>query len=332
MSVFNEYTALAIYQDASPNNNPQNRMADWRQNVVNVSVDNPLNEKFSIPPSGQQLVFSGSRVTTIDNTSAFSITINPTNSNLYRVTNTAGTAPGFRTNRGLTLTGDTVTVTVNNNVSVTFNVVTNNWSSVSVGDTVFIPTVLTGDVASPFNVLNGGFWLVIGKDAGGTPKNMTATRLPGVSFSGTSETVAQTTNTQFNVFSSAGVQVGDTLQISSGFSLVTQQVAYTVATVTATFVEFLSSSPLPLEVGITPTNSGMTFYNFAKRYVRIEADQPCYVQFNGSSDVTNLIIPRLAGDLSGNFGWMEKWTNAFSVNVVNKSPNNTLNIIFISAQ
>jgi hypothetical protein len=332
VAIFNEYTALAAYQDLSVNTNPQERFVDWRKNVVNVSVDNPLNQKFQIVPSGTQMVFSGTRTTTIDNTTAFSIAINPTNSNLYRVTATGGTAPGFRTNRGLALNGDTVTVTVNNNVSVIFNILTSNWSAVQVGDVVFVPTGLTGDASSPFNVLNGGFWVIIGKDAGGTPKNMTATRLPGQSFSGTSETVVQTSNSQFQAFSSSGIQVGDTLQISSGFSLVTQQLSYSIATVTATFVEFLSSTPLPLETNISPGNSGMTFYNAAKRFVRIEVDQACYVQFNGSSDTTNILLPRAVGDIRNGFAWLEKWGLHFSVNIVNKSPNNILNVVFISAQ
>jgi hypothetical protein len=332
MSIFNEYTALTCYQDANPSSNPQNRMVDWRQNVVNVAVDNPLNEKFSIPPAGQQTVFSSAVSTSIDGTTAFQITINPTNSILYRVTYLSGTAPGFRTSRGLTLSGDTVTVVVNNNVSVTFTLSINNFSTVSVGDTIFIPTTLTGDSTSPFNLLNGGFWTVIGKASGGTPKTITAVRFPGVSFSGASESIVQTTNSQFQAFSSAGVQVGNVLQISSGFSLVTQQSAYQIATVTSNFVEFLSSSPLPLETGIMPGNAGMSFYGVSKRFVRIEVDQPCYVQFNGSTDTNNLIIPRLPGDLLNNFGWFEKWSNCFEVNIVNKSQNNTLNVIFISAQ
>jgi len=332
LSTFNEYIALNCYQDITPNSNPQNRLVDWRQNVINISVDNPLNQKFAIAPGSSQIVFSSARATTIDGTTVFQITMNPTNSNLYRITTTGGTAPGFRTSRGLALTGDTVTVAVNNNVSATFTLAVNNFAGVSIGDVIFIPTALTGDPSSPFNILNGGFWTVIGKVSGGSPQTITVVRFPGVSFSGVPESIVQTNNSQFQAFSSAGVQLEDTLQISAGFSPITQETAYTIATVTANFVEFLSSSPLPLETGIQPTASGMTFYSIAKRFVRIEIDQPCYVQFNGSSDVNNLIIPRLAGDLANNFGWFEKWSNVFSVNIVNKSQNNTLNVIFISAQ
>src|SRR5690606_14922263 len=97
---------------------------------------------------------------------------------------------------------------------------------------------LTGDAAlsSPFNVLNGGFWSVLAR----TSTVVTVVRPNGESFSGTSEAVALTSDAQLQAFSSSGVQVGDTLEISGGFSAVTQK-AFEVSTVTPGWVEFVST-------------------------------------------------------------------------------------------
>jgi hypothetical protein len=330
MSTLNNFSSLLIYEDANPTNAPLTRDLDWRRNITSFPVSNPQNQGFQLPPGASQLIFSGTRTTTIDGTTAFTVTINSANSSLYRFTATAGTTPGFRTDRGLTLTGDTMTITVNNNVSATFTLAINNWGPVSVGDTLFIPNALTGDPPGPFNPTNGGYWIIIGKGPGGTPQSITVTRLPGQSFSGVSESQTMTTNSQLDVFSSSGVQIGDTVEISAGFSTVTQQ-AYTISTITSTRFEVLVTSPIPLESGILPGATGMVFYNNAKRFVRVEVDQTAYVQFNGDTGQTVRIVPQVPGNIQTGFGYMEKLGVVFQLTIVNKNSAAPCNVIFISA-
>jgi hypothetical protein len=327
MSILVHNIGLLVYEDTTSNNNPFTQTANWRKSVSNVSVSNPKTEKFSLPPNSSLSLFSGTRTTLIDNTSVFSIALNSQNSSVYRIANTSGTAPAFRTDRALTLTGATITVALNNNATATFTTSTGNFSAVQVGDIVFVPGVNTGDSASPFSATNLGFWVVLAR----TTTVITLSRLAGQSFSGVAEVVVLTANSQLQAFSSLGVQVGDTLEISAGFSVITQK-SYIVSTVTPSWVEFVSTESLPLETSISPTNSGLTFYSVAKRYVRIEADQECTVRYNGDTGSTNRIVPRVVGDLASGFAFEDKWGVVWSLDVVNRSRTASMNIILITAE
>ncbi len=325
MAILNHSVSLVVYDDASASNNPTQRFADWKRNLL-VTIANPQNQRFVIPPNSTQTVFSGVRTALIDNTTAFSLTLNSYNSSIYRITNTGGTAPGFRTDRGLTLSGSTVTVAINNNSTATFTT-TGSYGTTVPGDTVFVPTVLTGDPASPFSATNGGYWVVLNK----TATVLTLARPSGVSFSAAAEVVTLTTNAQLQAFSSAGVQVDDTLEISSGFSAITQK-TFTITSVNPFWVEFISTDPLPLETGIIPTTTGLVFHTDAKRFLRIEADQEAAVRLNGDSGNSVRISPRAAGNISSGFGYMEKWGTSWSLDVVNRSRTDSMTLIVFSAE
>jgi hypothetical protein len=327
VSKLNHYVALTIYDDATSSNNPQLRLPEWRRSALET-VNNPVAEKVAIAPGGSLSVFSGSRTVLTDGTTAFSIALNPVMSSVYRVTNTAGTAPAFRTSRSLVVSGVLMTLAVNNNATLTVSVGVPTFGAVQVGDIIFIPGTATGDAAllSPFSPVNVGLWVAIGVST----TQLTLIRPTGVSFSGISEAVTPTANTQFIAYSAAGVQVGDSLEISAGFSSVTQT-TFKVSSVTPSWVEFLSSTPLPLETGILPTASGMTFYTSAKRYIRIEVDQETIIKLNGDTGNSNRVTPRTAGTSDG-FGWIEKWGLSWQLVITNRSTTSTLNATVITAE
>lgn len=326
LSILNESVGLVIYNDTGATNNPTQRVVDWRRTVGNVEVKNPTTKQYKIPVSSSLVLFSGTRATSIDGTTVFSISLNSTSSSLYRIERTSGTLPAFRTDRALALNTRSIVVAVNNNATATFTDSLGGFAPCVVGDTLFIPTALTGDATSPFNVLNGGYWSIIAK----TNNTVTAIRLSGVGFSATAETVAVTANSQIQAFSSTGVQVGDSLEISAGFSIVTQK-SYTVASVTPTRVEFISTEALPLESGIVPTASGIAFYTDCKRFLRIEADQEVAVRFNGDTGNTNRLSPRVSGDTNG-VGSLQKWGPVWSLEVVNRSSANPVNVTLITCE
>ncbi len=326
MSILNNNSALVIYDDAAASNNPFERFVDWRRNALNVTVSNPLTDKTTIAPSSSETIFSGVRTTGIGGSTVFALTLNPTSSTTYRMTNTSGTAAAFRTDRALTLSGSTVTVVINNNATATFTLSSGAYTGVVVGDVVFIPTVLTGDTAGPFNVLNGGFWSVLAASS----TVLTLCRLAGVSFEGVAEVVLLTTNNQLKAFSSSGVQVGDTMEISAGFSSVTQK-AFIVSVVTASWVEFVSTEALPLESSIQPTASGMVFYSSAKRFVRIETDQEIVVRFNGDA-LNNVRVSVRTPATKAGFGWLDIWGTFWSLDIVNRSKSASANVVVISAE
>ncbi len=329
MSILNQSMALVVYDDAESSNNPLQRYIDWKRNTLSVSVSNPQSKKYVLQPNSSSVLFSGSRTTAIDGTSAFSIALNTYNSSVYRITSTGGTAPAFRTDRALTMSASTITVVINNNATATFSASAGSFAAVQVGDTVFVPHTLTGDaaLASPFSATNGGFWVVLAR----TASVLTLTRPSTESFSGVAEAVLLTSNAQLQAFSSAGVQVNDAIEISAGFSVVTQK-TFVVSTVTPSWVEFVSTESLPLETGILPTATGLIFYTEAKRFIRIESDQEAVVRFNGDTGNTVRLSPRSAGSLSSGYGMIEKWGTAWQVEMVNKSRTSSMTVIVISAE
>jgi hypothetical protein len=330
MSILDIHNAILCYGDGEvATTNPQRRFVDWQRHVTSVAVNQPSVREYVAQPGELLTIFSGTRTTTVDGTTAMSTTLNAVKDGTYRLAATGGTAPGFRTDRGLTLNTQAVQVTINNNATADFTLTgTGTFTGVQAGDVVFIPSAATGDSAlnSPFNPNNGGFWTVLGVAA----KKLTMKRRVGESFVGAAETVTLTSSAQFVAFSSTGVQVDDNLEISAGFSTVTQK-SFVVSEVTPSWVEFVSTEPLPLETGILPTASGLTFYSDSKRFIRIEVDQEAVVRLNGDSGSTNRLSPRVAGDPE-QVAHFEKWGPAWDVRVLNRSTTSQMRVTVISAE
>lgn len=313
------------YGDTTASNNPNMRYFDWKRCLNAVSVQNPTSSQYSILPGVEQLIFDGTRTITADNTTTWAVTLSTVDSNTYRFTATGGAAPGLRTDRALTLNGASVTVAVLPNFTATLTTTVSDFTSVSPGDTLFIPGAATGDSAGPFNPLNTGYWVVLGV-AGAT---VTLSRLPGASFEAWGEVVAVTANSQVQAFSSNGVQVGDKVDISSGFFGSTLK-TFTVTAINAHWFEVQSTSPLAAQSGVTPGAVGIVFYTAAKRFLRIEADQECSIRLNGDTSNTNRLSPWDASnpDLVAEY---VKVGPTWSLKVFNRS-SVTLNVLVLAAE
>lgn len=318
-----------VYGDNPPNNNPQKRYLDWSRHIVSVPVQNPDIREYELLPGEVKTLFSGSRTTSIDSTTTFDIVLNPIKPNVYRIQYVSGTQPDFRLPRVLNLIGQQLTFAINNNATMVVSLPlasTSSFIPIQVGDIVFIPGVSTGDSSSPFNPNNCGFWVVLSR----TNLKLTLARSVGEPFVGASETVTVTSANQFQAFSSSGVQVGDTLEISFGFSTITQR-SFVVSQVTPVWIEFFSAEPLPLETSIQPNTSGMTFYNESKRFVRLEVNQESVVRLNNDTSNSVRIAPRLPGDPEG-FGYFEKWGPCWALVVVNRSLVNNMTVQLITIE
>lgn len=326
MSVIDIHSTIVMHGDGeTATQNPQRRFVDWSRHIVGVKVDQPSVREYIAQPGELLNIFSGVRSTSIDGTTAFGLTLNPVKSSTYRMTHSAGTAPAFRTARVYAPSGVLHTLTVNNNSTLEMQIGAGNFNA-QVGDTVFIPHTTTGDSASPFNVSNVGFWIVIGA----TATKMVLQRRVGEAFSGVSEAVTPTLNSQLIIFSATGVQVGDTMEVSGGFANPTQK-SFVVAEVTADWVEFVSTAPLPLESGVIPTASGLVFYYDSKRFLRIETDQDAVVRLNGDVGSTNRLSPRVPGDPES-VAHFEKWGPVWDLKVLNRSTTSSMVVTVISAE
>ena len=138
----------------------------------------------------------------------------------------------------------------------------------SVGDYV--------SIGNNFNALNQGQWQIISVSATSfSIANAGAVAegpiLLGSGFAG-----------QINIYSGDGVQVGDTLVISGGFSPVSQG-SYVLTSVTNNQLQFCSTVALPTEGPIM--TEAIAIYFEAKELIYMEVSQECTVTVNGSESI-----------------------------------------------
>ena len=328
-SYLNLTTKLLAYGDRTSTSNPRLRYFDFTRENSGAVVRNPRSESFSIDPGATETIFNGVRTTTLVGSSAFSVALSTVDSSTYRFTWTGGTNPTFRTDRALTLNANTVTFAVlaNNTVSVSVpSDATSDFSGVVAGDSIFIPHTTTGDSASPFSVLNAGFWVVLGVT---DSKHISLIRPSTQLFEAVSEVVLLTSNSQLQAYSASGVQIGDKVDISLNFSSSTLK-TFEVASVTSSFFEVVSTVPLAPETGITPTAAGMIFYTDSKTFVYVETDQEAAIRCNGSTDNSQRVSPVEAGNPEKPGSYL-KYGPTWSLVVVNRATT-TMNVTVLHAE
>lgn len=325
----NTFFKIQAYGDTSINSNPKLKYVDWQRDMMGVIVDDPGSKPYTVDPGASKVIFNGTRSTTIGSATAFDVTLSPLDPSRYRFTWNGGQNPGLRTDRGLQLNGEAVTIAVNANSTVNMSVPAlsaHDFTTVVGGDIVFIPGTSTGDSAGPFSILNEGFWQVL---AVVSSTNIVLSRPVGVSFGATSETKTLTSNAQLQAFSANGVQVGDVVDISAGFPLALER-AFELVTVTSTFFEVESSSALPVTPGNVPGVSGMIFYSDPKNFIYIEVDQEAAIQVNGDTGQSNRLSPIEAGNPSAPGMYMKRGVT-WSLTIVNRSQV-TLNAFVIQSE
>lgn len=268
MSLLNLLVYLSASSDSQASNNPSLGNFKWNRDSSGLSVRNPESIAFSLAPGETKELFDGVRTLAQDGTTQYSIALKPANSSIYVLSHSGGTAPQFRTSRSSGASATTaVTVTLNGPV-VTFA------STAGTPFNLIVGGVVVGDyvrIGSLFSLANQGEWQVIAR---------TATSFSVVNDLGVAEgpiVLGAGFANQVKLYSAAGVQVGDTLLINSGFSLVTQG-SYIVTSVADSFLEFSSLEVLPTE---GPVTTQVAMYSAAKRLVYLESNQNVSMILNG---------------------------------------------------
>lgn len=315
MSALSFFLKVLGYDDLPQTNNPTRRGINLDIAQANVPVDNPQTQAFQIDPGDAVTVVDGTRATGINGTTSFNLTLSPLDPSIYRATWAgAGASPAFRTDRAIDCTGIALTLAANPNLTVTVTAGSGTpFSAVLAGDVVFIPGTMTGDAAGPFNSLNEGFWTVLSA----TSTVLTLARDPGIVWSGASEVVTPAAAIDIQAFTSTGVQIGDTVDISAGFAAAAQR-AFDVTAVNPKWIEFRSTAPLGEESGVVPTASGFIVYTSRKRHTAILADQEIVVRYNGDTGNLNRVEPLLAGQL-GFEGYQVKFGTVWKLVIYNRS-------------
>lgn len=268
MSKLNFLVYLNVYSDPSSSNAPSLSNFKWARDITSIPASNPISEATPLAPGEAKMLFSGIRTLAQDGTTQYSISLKPLSSNTYVLTAIAGTLPNFRTPRSIGIDATTqITVTRNGPLAIFTSTggVALNTTAVVIGDMVRI--------GSLFNPLSQGEYKILAKTSNSfTVENSSASTEGPI-------TLAAGFASQIQIYSAAGVQVGDTIVISGGFSAVTQG-SYKVTGVGANFLEFYSTDALPIESAVM--TQAIALYSSAKSLVYIECDQKAIVTINGN--------------------------------------------------
>lgn len=268
MSKLNLLVHLNNYEDSSSSNNPSLNNFKWTREITGISSDNAKSEVLSLAPGETKTLFSGTRTLIKDGTAQYDISLKPLTTNTYILKAVAGTLPNFRTPRSISSDATTeVSVTSNGPLMILTSTAGTSFdfTAVQVGDYIRI-----GDL---FNSLNQGEFKVLDKTATSITVENRDVVVEGPIALGAGFA------DQIQVYSADGVQAGDMLVISGGFSLVTQG-SYEISSVTANSVEFYSSNALPEETAIL--TDSIDFYFSAKNLIYIESDKKITATVNGS--------------------------------------------------
>lgn len=325
-ATLNLYNLCLAFGDAANSSNPALKYVDWNRNQQGLAVSNPLSRGYTIPAGQEVTILDGSRALDLDGTTELDLALSPLNPSRYRMTYSGGTDPGFRVDRGVDTTGIELTLvaSVNGVLQVTAGTGT-PFSAVQVGDHVFVPGTSTGDAAGPFTATNEGLWSVLAASS----TVLQLVRPTGVDFDGASESVTPAASGDLLVYSSAGVQEDDEMDVSAGFAS-TAQKTYNLVAVTSKWVEFVSTSPLAEESGIVPGVAGLSIYTDVKRLLYMEADQECVVRINGDTSSRNRLEPWEAGNRE-QVAAFQKVGPVWSLSVLNRSQQN-LNLLVVTAE
>ncbi len=316
-ALFTIQTSLLAIDDSTQNSNPLRRYFDWVRSSKGVLVSNPSDVPYSLTAGETQLLFSGVRTLSLSGSVNFSLLQSTLSAFNYVLT--APSVAVFRTERVMTFSGThTITATVNTNgtLLLTANGET-PFGAALAGDAVFIPGVSTGDGAGPFDELNVGYWVIVQATSG----TLLLKRPVGLSFVGVGQTTTNVAVGQLQVFSSAGVQPGDSVALSGAFLPVSG--TFQVLSVTAHRVIFSSTEPLATFGSVSATSSDLQVYSKKKSWIWVEADQPCTLIVNGLTYAP--LKPKVPGDKE-KVATFHMDGDVFSLSATNLSTSSSLNL------
>ena len=308
---------LQAYEDGVSSNQPQRQQFKWTREITNANISNALSETFQAQAQTTLSLFSGVRTLTQDNTTQYSIALVPLNTSLYQLTNVGGAVPTFRTLRVINTDATSQVTTSINGPILTYTFTGGtlpDLSSVVPGDNVLI-----GNLFNPLNVGSTGIWQIVSK---------TSTSFSVVNPNGYVQgpiTLGAGFANQIRIFSAAGVQIGDTLVISSDFSPVSQN-SYEITQVTDYWVQFSYAGSLPAEGPIT---TQVAIYSMAKTTIYLETDQPITLLINGS-----MTGPQIVPLISNGTVYPGQYLQSgiiYSLSVVNNSINQA-NVTLLSCE
>ena len=319
MNKLNLLVHLNGYQDTNPTNNPSMNNFRWNRDIQGIDIREPTSKSL-ILPAGQTLnLFTGSVATSADLTTTWNIALKAGTSQTYVISKAGGTSPAFRTARTTGADATTAITVTQNATLLTFSSTAGTPLNLIVGGAVVGDDVRIGTL---FNAANRGKFKVLARTATSFTIENAAGQAQGPILLGAGFA------DQINMFSAAGVQIGDKMDITAQFSSVSFG-TYEITDVSPDNVEIYSLQALPTETGISNNPNAFMIYNNAKTFVYIEADQSLEIMIDNSG-TPNKLEPMRAGT-SNQPGLFMSSASIKSLNITNKSME-TATIFYVTAE
>lgn len=319
MSKLNLIVHVNAYQDNCATNNPSQNNFKWNRDLQGVDISEPTSQSISLPAGQSLSLFSGSVSTSADNTTTWDIALKSGTSSTYRISRNSGTSPAFRTAR-TTGADATTQITVTKNASLlTFTSTGGTALDLIVGGVAVNDDVRIGSL---FNAVNRGKFKVLAR---------TATSFTIENASGQAEgpiTLGAGFADQISIFSAAGVQVGDKVDLVAGFSSVSFG-TYEITDVSPDYIEIFSNESLPAETAVSNNPEALVIYRNAKSFVYIESDKKLEIKIDNSA-TPNSLEPMNAGT-SVVPGMFLNSSSMKSLEITNKSTE-TAKIFYVTAE
>jgi hypothetical protein len=278
MAFLNLNLSRTAYNDISPTTKPQMKVFDTVNVAESTLVSFPSSCSKVIQPGQVDNLGSTSRTLNYDGTSQFVIS-QPYGNDLVRFRWTGtGTAPSFRTLRSI---GHDATTTVNvgrvNTGTMRIDFVAGtlpNLSSASVGDEIYFQP--TDDVfTSQFDASYGGNWSVVDKGS-----DYLLFRDNGsLTVSASNVVLGADFATAIRVYSTTGVQVGDSVAFSS-FANMTLDNRGTFSLLGVTDRDLLFINPYVIAETVIPGADSFVAYSRLLNFLSIWTNGKLKIKFN----------------------------------------------------
>lgn len=303
MSLLNILVHLNAYKDKVPTNNPSKSHWKWTLDQQSNDINEPESRCVDVQPGETLSLFSGVTSISDDGTTTYDIALKAGTSNTYRISHNGGTAPQFRTARTTGADATTeITVTVNGPIAKFESTGGTALDLVSGG-------VQVGDIVrlgSAFNTSNQGKFKILSLNA-----TSFQVEIEGASAEGPIVLGASFAD-EIQIFSQAGVQEGEKVDITAGFSSVTFGI-YEITDVNPNYIEIYSIKSLPEETAIL---TQLSIYNDTKNFIYIETDNKLSLEIDGND--AGDIEPMTCGTKLKK-GLYLKSGNSYSAQVTNES-------------
>ena len=268
MSKMNLLNHLSIYEDSNATNNPTMNNVKWTLDEQGLDVSEPESKSLKLQAGQTLSLFSGLIAISDDGTTTYDIALKAGTSNTYKLSHNGGTAPVFRVSRSTGADATTEVTVTKNGPILTFTSTGGTALDLVSGGVQVNDDIRIG---GGFNIANQGKYKILAFDATSFQVENKGGQAEGpIDLGASFVEVVQ-------IFSADGVQIGDKVDLESGFSSLTLD-TYEITDVNPNYIEIYSLKSLPEE---TAVSTQLKIHNNSKQFIYIETSKKLSISIDG---------------------------------------------------